>query len=152
MNLSIVISLFNEQESLSELISWIHSALKGKVESYEILLIDDGSNDGSWSTIQSLAKEDSTIHGIRFRRNYGKSAALYCGFKTAKGDIVVTMDADLQDDPNEIPEMIRMINKDGYDLVSGWKKIRHDNKLTKNLPSKLYMPLPVGSQASNSMT
>ena len=138
MELSVVISLFNERESLKELVSWIHEALAGKVSDYEIIMVDDGSSDGSWNVIQEMAASDKTIHGIRFRRNYGKSAALYCGFEAAQGDIVVTMDADLQDDPTEIPEMMRMINEDGYDLVSGWKKIRHDNKLTKNLPSKLY--------------
>ncbi|MBO6069223.1 MAG: glycosyltransferase family 2 protein [Bacteroidales bacterium] len=138
MELSIVISLFNEKESLRELVQWIHEALAGKVSDYEIIMVDDGSTDGSWDTIQEMAASDKTIHGIRFRRNYGKSAALYCGFEAAQGDIVVTMDADLQDDPTEIPEMMRMIREDGYDLVSGWKKVRHDNKLTKNLPSKLY--------------
>ena len=138
MELSVVISLFNEKESLKELVAWIHEALAGKVSSYEIIMVDDGSTDGSWDVIEEMAASDKTIHGIRFRRNYGKSAALYCGFEAAEGDIVVTMDADLQDDPTEIPEMMRMIREDGYDLVSGWKKIRHDNKLTKNLPSKLY--------------
>ena len=138
MELSVVISLFNENESLPELVKWIHEALAGNVSDYEIIMVDDGSTDGSWDTIQQLAERDKTIRGIRFRRNYGKSAALYCGFEAAQGDIVVTMDADLQDDPTEIPEMMRMIREDGYDLVSGWKKIRHDNKLTKNLPSKLY--------------
>ena len=138
MELSIVISLFNEKESLRELVQWIHEALAGKVSDYEIIMVDDGSTDGSWDTIQEIAASDKTIHGIRFRRNYGKSAALHCGFEAAQGDIVVTMDADLQDDPTEIPEMMRMIREDGYDLVSGWKKVRHDNKLTKNLPSKLY--------------
>ena len=138
MQLSVVISLFNEEESLRELVAWIHEALAGKVEDYEIIMVDDGSTDASWDTIQQMAENDKTIHGIRFRRNYGKSAALYCGFEAARGDIVVTMDADLQDDPTEIPEMMRMISEDGYDLVSGWKKVRYDNKLTKNLPSKLY--------------
>ena len=138
MELSVVISLFNEKESLKELVAWIHEALAGKVSSYEIIMVDDGSTDGSWDVIEEMAASDKTIHGIRFRRNYGKSAALYCGFEAAEGDIVVTMDADLQDDPTEIPEMMRMIREDGYDLVSGWKKIRHDNKLTKNLPSKFY--------------
>jgi glycosyltransferase involved in cell wall biosynthesis len=138
MELSIVISLYNEQESLRELVQWIHEALAGKVSDYEIIMVDDGSTDSSWSTIQEMSVTDKTIHGIRFRRNYGKSAALYCGFEAAQGDIVVTMDADLQDDPTEIPEMMRMIREDGYDLVSGWKKVRHDNKLTKNLPSKFY--------------
>ena len=138
MELSIVISLFNEKESLRELVQWIHEALAGKVSDYEIIMVDDGSTDGSWDTIQEMAASDKTIHGIRFRRNYGKSAALYCGFEAAQGDIVVTMDADLLDDPTEIPEMMLMIREYGYDLVSGWKKVRHDNKLTKNLPSKLY--------------
>ena len=138
MELSVVISLFNEKESLKELVAWIHESLAGKVSSYEIIMVDDDSTDGSWDVIEEMAASDKTIHGIRFRRNYGKSAALYCGFEAAEGDIVVTMDADLQDDPTEIPEMMRMIREDGYDLVSGWKKIRHDNKLTKNLPSKLY--------------
>ncbi|MBR5735647.1 MAG: glycosyltransferase family 2 protein [Bacteroidales bacterium] len=138
MQLSVVISLFNEQESLRELVGWIHEALAGKVADYEIILVDDGSTDGSWETIRQMSENDKTVHGIRFRRNYGKSAALYCGFEAAQGDIVVTMDADLQDDPTEIPEMMRMIEEDGYDLVSGWKKVRYDNKLTKNLPSKLY--------------
>ena len=138
MELSIVISLFNEHDSLRELVEWIHEALKGKVSDYEIIMVDDGSTDGSWDLVREMAESDKTIHGIRFRRNYGKSAALYCGFEAARGDIVVTMDADLQDDPTEIPEMMRMIREDGYDLVSGWKKKRHDNKLTKNLPSKLY--------------
>ena len=138
MELSVVISLYNEEESLRELVAWIHEALAGKVSDYEIIMVDDGSKDGSWDVISSMAAGDKAIRGIRFRRNYGKSAALYCGFEAAQGDIVVTMDADLQDDPTEIPEMMRMIREDGYDLVSGWKKIRHDNKLTKNLPSKLY--------------
>ena len=138
MQLSVVISLFNEEESLRELVGWIHEALAGKVADYEIIMVDDGSTDGSWNVIHEMAAGDKTIHGIRFRRNYGKSAALFCGFEAAQGDIVVTMDADLQDDPTEIPEMMRMISEDGYDLVSGWKKVRYDNKLTKNLPSKLY--------------
>lgn len=138
MDLSIVISLFNEDESLTELVSGINSTLDGTGCEYEIIMVDDGSTDGSWDRILSLKKEYGRIHGIRFRRNYGKSAALYCGFEAAQGDIVVTMDADLQDDPAEIPEMIRMIREEDYDLVSGWKKKRYDNKLTKNIPSKIY--------------
>ena len=137
MDLSLIIPLYNEAESLPELKSWIDSALKDF--SYEILLVDDGSTDDSWKVIQELAAKDpNTVKGIRFRRNYGKSAALYEGFAAAQGDIVVTMDADLQDSPEEIPEMVRMIREEGYDLVSGWKKHRKDNALTKNLPSKLY--------------
>lgn len=141
MDLSIVISLYNEEESLRELIAWIEKAiaqsyLKGK--EYEIIMINDGSTDGSWRVIEELAQENSHIRAISFRRNYGKSAALFEGFKAAQGDVVVTMDADLQDDPEEIPELYRMIMEEDYDLVSGWKKKRHDNTFTKNLPSKLY--------------
>ncbi|MBQ7576246.1 MAG: glycosyltransferase family 2 protein [Bacteroidales bacterium] len=138
MELSIVISLYNEEESLRELIDWIARALEGKVSSYEIIMVDDGSTDGSWNLVKELSESHPEIRGIRFRRNYGKSAALYEGFAAAKGEIVVTMDADLQDDPEEIPEMMRMIREDGYDLVSGWKKKRYDNVITKNIPSKIY--------------
>ena len=138
MELSIVVSLYNEEESLRELVEWIARALAPHPFTYEIILVDDGSKDGSWSVIESLAKEYPQIRAIGFRRNYGKSAALYCGFEAAQGDIVVTMDADLQDNPEEIPEMVRMIREEGYDLVSGWKKKRYDNVATKNLPSKLY--------------
>ena len=138
MELSIVISLFNEVESLPELVAWIGRALEGKVSSYEIIMVDDGSTDGSWEKIVELSASCPQIRGIRFRRNYGKSAALYEGFAAAQGDIVVTMDADLQDDPEEIPEMMRMIREDGYDLVSGWKRKRYDDVLTKNIPSKIY--------------
>ena len=138
MDLSIVISLFNEEESLRELTSGIKRVLAESGLSYEILLIDDGSRDASWSVVKELAKGDDRIKGISFRRNYGKSAAIYCGFGRAEGDVVITMDADLQDDPEEIPELYRMIKEEGYDLVSGWKKKRLDNKLMKNLPSKLY--------------
>ena len=134
MDLSLVIPLYNEAESLPELKSWIDSALKDF--SYEIVFVDDGSTDDSWKVVQELAGPN--VKGIRFRRNYGKSAALYEGFAAAQGDIVVTMDADLQDSPEEIPEMVRMIREEGYDLVSGWKQHRKDNALTKNLPSKLY--------------
>ena len=137
-DLSIVISLFNEEESLPELVRWIDSVLTPKGFSFEIIMVDDGSTDGSWKVINELKGQYDMIRAIRFRRNYGKSAALYCGFEAACGEIVVTMDADLQDNPEEIPEMVRMIREDGYDLVSGWKKKRYDNVATKNLPSKLY--------------
>ena len=138
MDISLVIPLLNEEESLPELRSRIDAVMAAEGLSYEIIFIDDGSTDGSWDCIAGFAKSDPRVHGIRFRRNYGKSAALYCGFEKAQGDIVVTMDADLQDSPEEIPEMRRMILEEGYDLVSGWKKHRKDNALTKNLPSKLY--------------
>ena len=138
MDLSIVISLYNEEESLRELVTWIDRALAPHHYEYEIILVDDGSRDNSWKIVEELSQEYPQIRGISFRRNYGKSAALYCGFEAARGDIVVTMDADLQDSPEEIPEMMRMIREDGYDLVSGWKKKRYDNVATKNLPSKLY--------------
>jgi len=137
-DLSIVISLFNEEESLPELIKWIETVMSNEDYSYEIIMVDDGSNDASWNTIKELSQKNSNIRGISFRRNYGKSAALYHGFKAAQGRVVVTMDADLQDSPEEIPEMYRMVTEEGYDIVSGWKKQRFDNKLTKNLPSKLY--------------
>ena len=138
MDISVVIPLLNESASLPELASRIATVMQDEGLSYEILFIDDGSTDGSWACIKELQASDSHIHGISFRRNYGKSAALFCGFERAAGDIVVTMDADLQDAPEEIPEMRRMILEDGYDLVSGWKRHRKDNTFTKNLPSKLY--------------
>ena len=137
-DISIIIPAYNENESLPELTAWIKKVLDEKGLSCEIIIVDDGSNDGSWDTITRLSKEDPDIHGICFRRNYGKSAALYCGFKEAVGRVVFTMDADLQDSPDELPEMYRMIVEDGWDIVSGWKQHRQDNKLTKNLPSKLY--------------
>ena len=137
-DLSIVISLFNEEESLPELISWIEKVTAEQEYKYEIILVDDGSSDGSWNIIRQLSEKNTAIRGISFRRNYGKSAALYHGFKAAEGRVVITMDADLQDSPDEIPELYRMIVEDGFDIVSGWKKQRFDNKLTKNLPSKLY--------------
>ena len=137
-DLSIVVALLNEEESLPELVSWIVRVMDRENFSYEIIMVDDGSSDASWSVIKRLSKENSAIRGISFRRNYGKSAALYHGFKAAEGRVVITMDADLQDSPDEIPELYRMITEDGYDIVSGWKKQRFDNKLTKNLPSKLY--------------
>ena len=138
MDLTIIVPLFNEAESLPELVRWIDRTLDGRGWEYEIIMVDDGSTDGSWNVVRELAEADGRIHGIRFRRNYGKSAALYHGFKAAKGNVVVTMDADLQDSPEEIPEMYRMVTEDGWDVVSGWKQHRQDNKLTKNLPSKLY--------------
>jgi len=138
MDLSIIISLFNEEESLNELVSWIDRSLADINLTYEIIMVNDGSTDSSWKIVEELSKTNSHVKGICFRRNYGKSAALYVGFEEAKGDIVVTMDADLQDNPEEIPEMIRMIKEDGYDLVTGWKKKRYDSKLTKNIPSQLY--------------
>lgn len=138
LDLTIIVPLFNEAESLPELVRWIDRTLDGRGWEYEIIMVDDGSTDGSWKVVRELAEADGRIHGIRFRRNYGKSAALYHGFKAAGGNVVVTMDADLQDSPEEIPEMYRMVTDDGWDVVSGWKQHRQDNKLTKNLPSKLY--------------
>ncbi len=138
LDLTIIVPLFNEAESLPELVRWINRTLDGRGWEYEIIMVDDGSTDGSWKVVRELAEADGRIHGIRFRRNYGKSAALYHGFKAAAGNVVVTMDADLQDSPEEIPEMYRMVTEDGWDVVSGWKQHRQDNKLTKNLPSKLY--------------
>ena len=137
-DLSIVVALLNEEESLPELVSWIVSVMDREKFTYEIIMVDDGSTDSSWSVVKRLSDANPAIRGISFRRNYGKSAALYHGFKAAEGRVVVTMDADLQDSPEEIPELYRMVIEDGYDIVSGWKKQRFDNKLTKNLPSKLY--------------
>ena len=138
MDISVVVPLFNEEESIPELTAWIKRVMDKNNFSYEIMMIDDGSRDDSWKVIENLQKENPLIKGIKFRRNYGKSAALYCGFEAVQGDVVITMDADLQDSPDEIPELYRMIKEDGFDLVSGWKKKRHDPVLTKNLPSKLY--------------
>ena len=137
-DLSIVISLYNEAESLSELVAWIEKVMTTHGYNYELIMVDDGSTDGSWQIIKALSEKNTSIRGISFRRNYGKSAALYHGFAAAEGRVVVTMDADLQDSPEEIPEMFRMVTEEGWDIVSGWKKQRFDNKLTKNLPSKLY--------------
>ena len=137
-DLSIIVPLYNEAESLPELCAWTDRVMREQGLSYEMILVDDGSADGSWETVQRLAAENPCLHGICFRRNYGKSAALYCGFAKAQGEVVVTMDADLQDSPEEIPEMLRMIREEGWDIVSGWKQHRKDNALTKNLPSKLY--------------
>lgn len=136
--LSIVIPLYNEEESLPELISWIEKVMKEHNISYEIILIDDGSSDNSWDVILEARVKNNNIRGVRFRRNYGKSAALNTGFGMAKGEIVMTMDADLQDSPEEIPEFMKMLREDGFDLVSGWKKKRHDPVFSKNLPSKFY--------------
>ncbi len=138
MNLSIVIPLKDEAESLPELCSWIERVVNEQQLSYEIILIDDGSTDESWNVIRQLRSSNSNIKGIRFQRNYGKSAALNEGFRAAKGDVVITMDADLQDSPDEIPDLYKMIITDGNDLVSGWKKKRFDNTLTKNIPSKFF--------------
>lgn len=138
MDISVVIPLYNEEESLPELTAWIKKVMDENRLSYEMVLVDDGSKDNSWQVVNDLQKENPGIRGIKFRRNYGKSAALFCGFDVARGDVVITMDADLQDSPDEIPELFRMIKEDGYDLVSGWKKKRRDPVLTKNLPSKFY--------------
>ncbi len=138
MNLSIVIPLLNEEESLPELCAWIKSVVEKQGLSYEVILIDDGSTDNSWNVIQEIAEENNSIKGIKFQRNYGKSAALNEGFRVAQGDVVITMDADMQDSPDEIPSLYSMIMYDGYDMVSGWKKKRFDNTLTKNIPSKLF--------------
>lgn len=138
MDLSIVIPLKNEEESLPELAEWIKKVCDENHLSYEIIMVDDGSTDSSWNVIGHLSASNTAIKGIRFQRNYGKSAALNEGFKAAEGDVVITMDADLQDSPEEIPELRRMIVQDGYDIVSGWKKVRYDNTFTKNIPSKFY--------------
>ncbi|HQE11724.1 MAG TPA: glycosyltransferase family 2 protein [Flavipsychrobacter sp.] len=137
-DISLVIPLYNEEESLPELLEWIQQVCLTNEYSYEVILIDDGSTDNSWQVVEEQAQKIAAVKGIRFQRNYGKSAALNEGFKAAQGRVVITMDADLQDSPDEIPELYRMITVEGYDLVSGWKKIRYDNALTKNLPSKLY--------------
>lgn len=138
MNISIIIPLLNEEESLSELYNWIYKVLSINHFSYEIIFVDDGSTDNSWLKIKELSQKDENVKGIRFFKNYGKSQALNAGFKKAKGDVIITMDADLQDSPEEIPALYQMITNEGYDLVSGWKKKRYDSKLTKNLPSKLF--------------
>jgi len=138
MDISVVVPLLNEEESLPELVAWIDRVMSQNKFSYEVILIDDGSSDGSWNVIERLTQDNKAVRGIKFRRNYGKSAALYVGFAATKGDVVITMDADLQDSPDEIPELYRMIKEDGYDLVSGWKKKRHDPVFTKNIPSKFY--------------
>ncbi len=138
MDVSIVVPLFNEDESLPELCSWIERVVTEHKLSYEVILVDDGSTDNSWDFIERKHREDHHFKGIHFQRNYGKSAALNEGFKAASGEVVITMDADMQDSPDEIPGLYNMIRLDGYDMVSGWKKVRYDNTLTKNIPSKLY--------------
>lgn len=137
MNISVVIPLFNEEESLPELYEWIDRVMREHKFSYEVIFVDDGSTDRSWEIVEGLRAKSDAVHGIRFRRNYGKSPALYCGFDKAEGDVVITMDADLQDSPDEIPELYRMITEDGYDLVSGYKQKRYD-PLSKTIPTKLF--------------
>jgi glycosyltransferase involved in cell wall biosynthesis len=138
MDISVVIPLLNEHDSLEELHDWIASVMQSNQYSYEILFIDDGSTDDSWKVIQKLRAKNSAVSGLKFSKNFGKSQALHAGFTRTKGDVVITMDADLQDSPDEIPELYRMITKQGYDIVSGWKKKRYDSFFAKNLPSKLF--------------
>jgi len=138
MDISLVIPLKDEEESLPELSEWINRVMNANNYSYEIIFVDDGSTDNSWNIIEELRNKNPNIKGIKFQRNYGKSAGLNEGFRAAQGDVIVTMDADLQDSPDEVPELRRMIIEDGYDIVSGWKKKRYDNALTKNIPSKFY--------------
>ena len=137
LNISVVVPLYNEEESLRELVAWIDRVATASKLSYEVIMIDDGSSDGSWAEVEQLKEKYPAVKGIRFARNYGKSAALYCGFAEAEGEVVITMDADLQDSPDEIPELYRMIMEEGYDLVSGWKKKRYD-PANKRLPSKFF--------------
>ncbi len=137
MDISVVVPLYNEEESLPELHAWVERVMKANNLTYEMIFVNDGSTDGSWNTIERLAGEDPNVKGIKFRRNYGKSPALYCGFKAAEGDVVVTMDADLQDSPDEIPGLYNMITREGYDLVSGYKQKRYD-PLSKTIPTKLF--------------
>ena len=137
MDISVIIPLYNEEESLPELISWIERVMAANCFSYEILMVDDGSNDRSWQVIEELSQKNQAIRAIKFRRNYGKSAALHCGFQNAHGEVVITMDADMQDSPDEIPALYQMIQKEDYDLVSGWKKKRYD-PLSKTIPTKIY--------------
>ncbi|MGB5420338.1 glycosyltransferase family 2 protein [Algibacter sp.] len=138
MNISVVIPLLNEQDSLNELYDWIAKVMQSNHFSYEIIFIDDGSSDDSWKTIEQLSNKDKYVKGIRFLKNFGKSQALHAGFEKAQGDVVITMDGDLQDNPDEIPELYDMIKNDRFDLVSGWKKKRFDSVISKNLPSKLF--------------
>lgn len=137
MDISVVVPLFNEEESLPELYAWIDRVMKANGYSYEVIFVNDGSTDRSWEVIEQLRKQSDTVKGIKFRRNYGKSPALYCGFERAQGDVVITMDADLQDSPDEIPGLYRMITQQGYDLVSGWKQKRYD-PLSKTIPTKIF--------------
>ena len=138
MDISVIVPLFNEAESLPELYAWIQRVMNENKFSYEVIFVNDGSTDNSWQVIQNLKAKSENVRAIRFRRNYGKSPALFCGFERAEGEVVITMDAYLQDSPDEIPELYRMVMEDGYDLVSGWKQKRYDNALTKNIPSKIY--------------
>jgi len=138
MDISVVIPLLNEDESLKELHDWIAKVMQSNRYSYEILFIDDGSTDNSWKVIENLSEQSSNVKGIRFQKNYGKSQALNAGFKEVQGDVVITMDADLQDSPDEIPELYELIKKENFDLISGWKKKRYDSKIKKNIPSKLF--------------
>lgn len=138
MNLSIIIPLLNEEESLKELHNWIVSVMQSNNFSYEIIFIDDGSTDNSWKEITALSITNNNVKGIRFLKNFGKSQALHAGFKSANGDVIITMDADLQDNPDEIPELYQLVKEKGFDLVSGWKKKRYDSILSKNMPSKLF--------------
>ncbi len=138
MDISVVVPLYNEEESITELVDWIVKVMKSNNFTYEIIMVDDGSKDDSWKVIEKLQSENSNVKGIKFRRNYGKSAALFCGFDESQGNVVITMDADLQDSPDEIPELYRMIKQKKFDLVSGWKKKRRDPVLSKNIPSKFY--------------
>ena len=137
MDISVVVPLYNEEESLPELAAWINRVMEANHFTYEIIMVDDGSNDSSWKVIEKLSAKDNRIRGIKFRRNYGKSAALHCGFEDAQGEVVITMDADLQDSPDEIPELYRMVTDEDYDLVSGWKQKRYD-PITKTVPTKLF--------------
>lgn len=138
MDISVIVPLYNEAESLPELYAWIKRVMNENKFTYEVIFVNDGSTDNSWKVIQDLKAKSENVRAIRFRRNYGKSPALFCGFERAEGEVVITMDADLQDSPDEIPELYRMIMEDGYDLVSGWKQKRYDNTFTKNIPSKIY--------------
>ncbi len=138
MDISVIIPLFNEEESLPELCAWIEKVMNENNLSYEVILIDDGSTDNSWNVIQTIGADNKQFKGIKFQRNYGKSAALNEGFKAAEGNVIITMDADLQDSPDEIPALYKMVIEDNFDLVSGWKKKRYDNTFTKNIPSKIF--------------
>lgn len=138
MDISVIVPLYNEAESLPELYAWIQRVMNENKFTYEVIFVNDGSTDNSWKVIQDLKAKSENVRAIRFRRNYGKSPALFCGFERAEGEVVITMDADLQDSPDEIPELYRMVMEEGYDLVSGWKQKRYDNTFTKNIPSKIY--------------
>ena len=138
MDISVVVPLYNEEESLPKLFEWIERVMTANKFSFEVIFVNDGSTDKSWEVVESLQEKSQHVKGIKFRHNYGKSPALYCGFRAAQGDVVITMDADLQDSPDEIPELFSMIKNENYDLVSGWKKKRYDSRFTKNIPSKIY--------------